>query len=74
MVLQNAYGSELLDLAMPLRAEYFDSGSFVFNGDDSCTGLPLSQLSLSNASGTVTADNPIAVGTGTSSASLLSPL
>ena len=73
LVLNNAYGSELLDLAMPLQAEYFDGTNFVFNSDDSCTSLGLAQLSLTNGSGTVTADNPISVGSGTTSASLLVP-
>jgi MSHA biogenesis protein MshQ len=51
LAMQNAYGSELLDLPMPLRAEYYDGSSFVTNLDDYCTNLSVSQLSLS---GTVT--------------------
>ncbi len=74
LVLNNAYGSELLDLAMPLRTEYYDGSAFVPNSGDSCTSLPLSQLSLDNGSVTVSADNSIAVGnTGTTSATLLDP-
>lgn len=42
MTLQNAYGSELLDLAMPLTAEYWDGSSWVANAADQCsTGITL---------------------------------
>ncbi|APG27861.1 hypothetical protein A7E78_08455 [Syntrophotalea acetylenivorans] len=74
LILNNAYGSELLDLAMPLRAEYYNGTAFVLNSDDNCTSLDLTQLSLNNGVTQVTANIPIAVGTGSSSASLLSPL
>lgn len=38
--LSNAYGSELLQLAMPLKTEYFLTGTgWVSNSDDSCTSL-----------------------------------
>lgn len=73
LVLDNAYGSELVALAMPLRTEYYNGSSFVYNGDDHCTSLPLSQLSLNNGNTTVPGDNPIAVGSGTTSASLFDP-
>ena len=74
LVLNNAYGSELLDLAMPLRAEYYAGTAFIPNSGDSCTRLPLSQLSLNNGSITVAGNNPIAVGGGTTSASLNDPM
>jgi MSHA biogenesis protein MshQ len=51
LAMQNAHGSELVPLAMPLRAEYYDGSSFVINTEDNCTTLSVSQLSLS---GTVT--------------------
>ncbi|WP_050897787.1 DUF6701 domain-containing protein [Methylobacter tundripaludum] len=35
--LQNAYGSELLDLAMPLTAEYWNGNGWVKNAVDQCT-------------------------------------
>jgi len=35
--LQNAYGSELLDLPMPLTAEYWNGNSWVKNTADQCT-------------------------------------
>lgn len=39
--LDNAYGSELLDLTLPLQAQYWDgtSSSWVLNKEDSCTNL-----------------------------------
>jgi MSHA biogenesis protein MshQ len=72
--LKNAYGSELLNLPMPLRAEYYDGSAFVLNSADDCTGVALSQLTLTNDSGSVTADNSILVGSGSSSASLSNPM
>lgn len=43
--LQNAYGSELLDLAMPMTAQYWNGTSWVKNSSDSCS---TSVLSLSD--------------------------
>ncbi|MDE2089995.1 MAG: hypothetical protein KGJ12_08245, partial [Gammaproteobacteria bacterium] len=39
IALQNAYGSELMDLAVPMTAQYYAGGNtgFLTNGDDSCT-------------------------------------
>jgi len=37
IILQNAYGSELLDLPMSLTAEYWDGGGWVKNTADQCT-------------------------------------
>ncbi|BBO74780.1 hypothetical protein DSCW_21970 [Desulfosarcina widdelii] len=73
LTLQNAYGSERVPLAMPFRAETYDGTAFVANTLGDCTSVALNLLSLSNASGTVTADNPITVGSGSSSASLSNP-
>ncbi|MEZ4601455.1 MAG: DUF6701 domain-containing protein [Syntrophotaleaceae bacterium] len=74
LVLQNAYGSELLQLPMPLRAEYYDDGAFVRNLDDGCTALALTQLTFDNGTTSVFGDQPVAVGTGSSNAALLSPM
>lgn len=68
--LKNAYGSELLPLSMPLRTEYFDGTSFVQNTGDGCTLLALTQLVQNNGTTTVTVDQPIAVGSGSSQATL----
>ena len=35
--LTNAFGSELLDLKMPMAAEYFDGKNFITNLDDHCS-------------------------------------
>ena len=35
--LANAFGSELLALNMPLRAEYYGGTSYILNSDDNCT-------------------------------------
>jgi MSHA biogenesis protein MshQ len=37
--LENAHGSELLPLAMPIFIEYYKDGSFRFNTHDTCTKL-----------------------------------
>lgn len=39
--LQNAQGSELLDLSMPLEAQYWMGSYYVKNTDDSCSQLPV---------------------------------
>ncbi len=45
----NAYGSELLDLPIPLEAQYWDpAGYFVKNAADSCTSFNVSGIVLSN--------------------------
>ncbi len=37
MRIQNAYGSELLDLPMPLLVQYWNNGSWMLNSNDICT-------------------------------------
>lgn len=69
LALQNAYGSELLDLPMPLTAEYWDGSSWVLNAD-SCTVLNIPTignglaLNLANAGLTAasTWNSPLASG------------
>ncbi len=68
--LKNAYGSELLALPMPMRTEYFDGTAFRQNWQDGCTPFALTQLLLNDAPG----DQPVAVGSGSSSATLRSPM
>jgi uncharacterized repeat protein (TIGR01451 family) len=36
-VIDNAFGSELLDLVLPLHAEYYTGSGFIFNADDGCS-------------------------------------
>lgn len=45
----NAYGSELLDLAIPVEAQYWASGGYyITNRQDTCTSFNVSSLILSN--------------------------
>jgi MSHA biogenesis protein MshQ len=56
----NAYGSELLDLPMTMRAEYWNGAGWVQNTDDNCTGD--TTLDASNAVSLVLT-NPSALAT-----------
>ncbi|MFI3157395.1 MAG: hypothetical protein QX199_14700 [Methylococcaceae bacterium] len=73
LALQNAYGSELLDLPMPLTAEYWNGSSWVSNAADSCTALVAPTvgngglaLNLANAGTTAAAtwNSPLVSGDG----------
>jgi len=47
--LQNAYGSELLDLPIPVEAQYWhEYGYYTANTDDSCTAFDASSISMGN--------------------------
>lgn len=48
MYLQNAYGSELVPLQLPLRAEYYDASGFVTNTDDGCSSYDGTLATLGN--------------------------
>lgn len=39
VAMDNAFGPDLLDLAVPMRAEFFNGSTFVLNTDDACTAL-----------------------------------
>lgn len=39
--MNNAYGSELLPLPVPLLAQYWNGTGFILNADDSCTQVPV---------------------------------
>jgi MSHA biogenesis protein MshQ len=74
--LTNAFGSELLPLPMPMRAQYYVDATtgFVTNTADVCTSIALSSIQLTSAVETVTADNPIRVkGVRTTTASIATP-
>lgn len=62
-VLENAYGSELLPLTLPLRTEYFADGGFLTNAADSCTTYAATGLAFSNLQGL--SSDPSASGAGT---------
>ena len=76
MRLINAYGPELMALAVPFQAEYYDTnGYYVMSGNDGCTTLTLAanlQLSVDNGANWVSGDNPVNVGGGSTVASLAS--
>jgi MSHA biogenesis protein MshQ len=57
--LDNAHGSELLPLRVPMRAMYWNGSGWVTNADDSCTTLPNQRdnLAIGNHLGTLTAGN-----------------
>jgi MSHA biogenesis protein MshQ len=57
-----------------MRIQYFNGTAFEQNPDDGCTALPLSRLVLNNGTTTVSGDQAIAVGSGSSSATLLNPV
>jgi MSHA biogenesis protein MshQ len=39
LTLENVYGSELIDLTMPMQTEYYDGSNFVVNSQDNCTTM-----------------------------------
>jgi hypothetical protein len=53
--LVNAYGSELLDLPIPIRVEYWNGVGFVTNSDDNCTRLAAAHMLLSGYQGNLNA-------------------
>jgi fimbrial isopeptide formation D2 family protein/uncharacterized repeat protein (TIGR01451 family) len=46
--LQNAYGSELLTLPIPVEAQYWSGSYYTVNTDDSCTAFPASSIIMDN--------------------------
>lgn len=48
LVPENAYGSELLPLNLPLRLQYWNGSGFVLNSADSCTALTADRLTLTS--------------------------
>jgi MSHA biogenesis protein MshQ len=72
MVLENAYGSELLDLPMTMQAEYWTGLAFTRNLVDSCTLFGEADLTLDNdqIGAPVTGLVPIDVGTQTTMATI----
>ncbi len=56
MRISNAYGSELLPLPVPMKTEYFKSGTgWIVNADDNCTTLTAGNVTLSNPTRNMTA-------------------
>ncbi len=53
LALENAYGPEQRDLALPLRAEVFDGLRFATHGDDVCTALGAADIALAPTPGSL---------------------
>lgn len=53
--LGSAYGSELINLAVPVELQYWNNGGFVTNADDACTTLPTNSLALGTYRGNLAA-------------------
>lgn len=64
MSLQNVFGSELITLNMPMRAEYFNGSNFVLNDDDNLSAFSVTDLLLSNGVELGQADGDIQVRVG----------
>jgi len=64
--LGNAYGSQLLDLDLPLMAQYYNGTRWVLNGADSCTVATIGTLTLQPGGGVVnkTFNSPFSAGQG----------
>lgn len=69
LAVEGAAGSELAPIDQPLRAEYWNNGTWQTNGDDDCTSLALaSEVQLANnddPDSPVSGDQQIDVGGGT---------
>lgn len=48
LMLQNAYGSELLNLPIPLESQYWNGTAYVRNQADNCTTLPAGSIAMGN--------------------------
>jgi MSHA biogenesis protein MshQ len=55
--LQNALGSEKIDLPIPLEVQYWNGSGFATNAADSCTSLTAANLSLGAYTGGINATN-----------------
>ncbi len=47
--LDNVYGSELIDLTMPMQTEYYNGSNFLVNTQDSCTTITTGDLNVVQA-------------------------
>ncbi len=65
MVLSNGFGSELLPVEIPIRAEYFTTGGFIINTADTCTTYDSANISFSNENGVTNGANLVASDSGT---------
>jgi MSHA biogenesis protein MshQ len=73
LVLENAYGSELLSLPVAASIQYFDGSGFVANTDDSCTAWDTGLLTLTSVEESVAGAGPIRVKGTVDTTATLSP-
>lgn len=66
VVLSNAYGSELMDMSVPLSAQYYTAQGWQLNAADSCTAVTLPALTLQPSGAVVakTFNSPLVNGQG----------
>ncbi|CAL60427.1 hypothetical protein; Putative Pectin lyase domain; putative exported protein [Herminiimonas arsenicoxydans] len=57
MRIENASGSELLDMTMPIKTDYWNGSSFVLNTADNCTVITAANVALGPYGGAITASN-----------------
>lgn len=48
LFIPNVYGSELLPLAVPVEAKYWNGTSYIRNQQDSCTTVPATSIAMGN--------------------------
>jgi MSHA biogenesis protein MshQ len=51
LVMDNVFGSELVNLIMPMKVEYFNGANFIINDADSCTTIASTDLAPDSALG-----------------------
>lgn len=67
--LDNAYGSDKFDLAVPFETQYWNGSAFVRNSQDNCTALAVGNIALGNRQGGLAGyAGPIAVSATTAGA------
>jgi MSHA biogenesis protein MshQ len=74
LVLENAYGSELLNLSVNASIQYFDGSGFVTNTADSCTAWDTGLLTLTSVEETVAGAGPVRVKGTADTTATLSPV
>ncbi len=62
--LSNAHGSELLDLPVPLVAQFWNGNAFVTNKEDSCTSVVVPELKIGASVIATNVNSPFASGNG----------
>jgi MSHA biogenesis protein MshQ len=57
MRIENASGSELLDMSLPLKTEYWNGSNFVLNTADNCTNISAANAALGPYRGAISSAN-----------------